>query len=316
MLYNQIKVNKYTHLTTRKPPFACEMSNIESITSCLVRCEGLSRVACTPDQIICRKQAKLSAETSKVRSGPKHPFTVECHQQPSRQRPSARPNRSLKMSASKPILRTCLNTRQAPSLLPLVQRRAESTARRHKKLLALPEAPSYTPSRSQPTLIFNPPSAAPSVYHTPLKFLPKEDKRRALYTAALAHTTTTSLRRQSSPIAAPGTPLSTTSHLPPRPSAALPAPVRAPYEKKYHLTVEDIEQIRALRLEDPDKWTRVKLAEKFGCSQFFVGMVAKAKDKAERVEAEHQKARERWGSRRREAREERGRRKMLWGRDL
>lgn len=219
------------------------------------------------------------------------------------------------MSASKSVLRTCLHTRQ-PSLLPRVQCRHESTARRHKKLLALPEAPSYTPSRPEPSLVFNPPSSAPSVYHTPLKFLPKDDKRRQMYTAALSYSNTTALRRQSSPVAAPGTPLSTGSYLPPRPSAALPAPVRTPYDKKYHLDEAQIAEIRRLRLGDPDKWTRVKLAEKFGCSQFFVGMVVKVPEKAARVSQEHEAAREKWGKRRREAREERERRKVLWGRDL
>ncbi|KAJ4330124.1 hypothetical protein N0V87_010271 [Didymella glomerata] len=219
------------------------------------------------------------------------------------------------MSASKSVLRTCLNTRQ-PSLLPRVQCRHESTARRHRKLLALPEAPSYTQSSSAPSLIFNPPSSAPSVYHTPLKFLPKDDKRRQMYAHALSASTSTALRHKTSFVAAPGTPLSSPSHLPPRPSAALPAPVRTPYDKKYHLSEAQIAEIRQLRLGDPDKWTRVKLAEKFGCSQFFVGMVVKVPEKAARVEAEHQGMREKWGKRRREAREERERRKILWGRDL
>lgn len=57
------------------------------------------------------------------------------------------------------------------------------------------------------------------------------------------------------------------------------------------------------------------LAQKFGCSQFFVGMVAKNEGRAAEVEREHQKARERWGERRRGAREDRARRKELWGRD-
>ncbi|KAF1924586.1 uncharacterized protein M421DRAFT_72122 [Didymella exigua CBS 183.55] len=219
------------------------------------------------------------------------------------------------MSASQSVLRTCLNTRQ-PSLLPRVQCRHESTARRHRKLLALPEAPSYTPSTTEPSLIFNPPSSAPSVYHTPLKFLPKDDKRRQMYSTALTQSTTAALRQRTSPVAAPGTPLSSPSFLPPRPSAALPAPVRTPYDKKYHLTEAEIAEIRKLRLGDPHKWTRVKLAEKFGCSQFFVGMVAKAPEKAASVELEHQAMREKWGKRRREAREERERRKILWGRDL
>lgn len=73
--------------------------------------------------------------------------------------------------------------------------------------------------------------------------------------------------------------------------------------------------MRQLRKEDPDKWTRVKLAERFGCSQFFVGMVAKNEIKAKKVEKEHARRREWWGKRRRGAREERGRRREGWGRD-
>jgi hypothetical protein len=76
-----------------------------------------------------------------------------------------------------------------------------------------------------------------------------------------------------------------------------------------------VAEIRRLRAADPDTWTRVKLAERFGCSQFFVGLVAKNKDKAEKVERAHEEMRNRWGVRRREAREDRVRRKSLWGRD-
>jgi hypothetical protein len=219
------------------------------------------------------------------------------------------------MSTCKTLLRICPLRRTQPSLGPLIQCRHESSTRRHKKLLALPEAPSYTSTRSEPTLIFNPPSSAPSPYHTPLKFLPKEDKRRQLFSTALTYSTAAAQRRQTSPIAAPGTPLHTASHLPPRPSASLPTPVREPYEKKYHLTDKEIAEIRQLRSQDPYTWTRVKLAEKYGCSQFFVGMVVKAKEKARVVEEGHEEMRRRWGARRREAREDRERRKEMWGRD-
>ncbi|KAF2450051.1 hypothetical protein P171DRAFT_405757 [Karstenula rhodostoma CBS 690.94] len=201
------------------------------------------------------------------------------------------------------------------SLLPRIQTRHESTTRRHKKLLTVQQAPSYTPTRPEPTLIFNPPSSAPSAYHTPLKFLPQNDKRRALYASFLSTSTQRAHRTATSPVAAPGTPLSASSFLPPTPSAHLPPPVRQPYEKKYHLTDVDIKEIQRLRAEDPDRWTRVRLAEKFGCSQFFVGMVAKNGVKAEKVAREHDRARGRWGEMRREARHERERRKELWGRD-
>jgi len=44
-------------------------------------------------------------------------------------------------------------------------------------------------------------------------------------------------------------------------------------------------------------------------------MVAKNPEKAEQVEREHAKSREKWGQRRRMAKEDRARRKELWGRD-
>lgn len=81
------------------------------------------------------------------------------------------------------------------------------------------------------------------------------------------------------------------------------------------MTAAQIEEMRALRARDAKTWTRVRLAERFGCSQFFVGMVAKNEGAAERVQREHEKARLRWGNRRRAAREDRGRRKEGWGRD-
>ncbi|KAF1972040.1 hypothetical protein BU23DRAFT_555549 [Bimuria novae-zelandiae CBS 107.79] len=219
------------------------------------------------------------------------------------------------MSTCKSAVRICTNPRQPSSLLPRIQCRHESTTRRHKKLLTVQQAPLYTPNRPEPTLIFNPPSSAPSAYHTPLKFLPQNDSRRALYASFLSTSTQAAHRTQTSPVTAPGTPLSTLSFLPPKPSAALPPAVRTPYEKKYHLTDVEIKEIQRLRTEDPVRWTRVRLAEKFGCSQFFVGLVAKNEAKAEKVSQEHERARSKWGTRRREARHERERRKELWGRD-
>ncbi|PVH96756.1 hypothetical protein DM02DRAFT_616974 [Periconia macrospinosa] len=229
------------------------------------------------------------------------------------------------MSTCKPLARVCVKTSQ-PNLLPRLQTRHESTTRRHRKLLIVPGAPSFTPSTPQPTLVFNPPSSAPNVYHTPLKFLPKDDRRRQMYASFLSSSTHAAHRTATPTIAQPGTPLHTTnvsplnnaptsSRLPPRPSSALPTPLRAPYEKTYHLTEADIKEIQRLRSENPDHWTRVRLAEKFGCSQFFVGMVAKNHEKATRVSEAHEAARARWGTRRREAREDRVRRKALWGRD-
>ena len=90
-----------------------------------------------------------------------------------------------------------------------------------------------------------------------------------------------------------------------------------PYEKKYHLREKEIEEIRRLRSEDPYKWSRAKLAEKFDCSPLFVGMVAEAT--SEKKAAEQKRLEEiqaKWGKRRRYAREDRGKRRELWGKDL
>ncbi|KAL6709359.1 hypothetical protein ACN47E_001766 [Coniothyrium glycines] len=221
------------------------------------------------------------------------------------------------MSTCKTLFRACPTPRAQPSssLTPLLQARHESTTRRHRKLLALPSTPSYTPTTSAPTIIFNPPSSAPNVYHTPPIFLPKHDKRRPLYAQEAARHTAAALRTQTPSIARTGLALTTPSLLPPRPSAPLPSPVRAPYQKTYSVTPAQMDEMRALRAADAQHWTRVRLAEKFSCSQFFVGLVARNADKAERVEREHEGRRAMWGERRRRAREERARRREGWGRD-
>ena len=77
-----------------------------------------------------------------------------------------------------------------------------------------------------------------------------------------------------------------------------------------------MDEIRRLRLEDPQKWSRKLLAEKFACSPFFVGMIAEASDKKKALErAKIEEVKERWGKRRRTAREDRAKRKQLWSMD-
>lgn len=77
-----------------------------------------------------------------------------------------------------------------------------------------------------------------------------------------------------------------------------------------------MEEIRKLRREDPDVWTRDKLAKKFDCSNLFVGIVCEASP--ERKEAQKQileAVKLKWGRRRRVAREDRAKRREIWGRD-
>ncbi|KAK4986732.1 hypothetical protein LTR50_005110 [Elasticomyces elasticus] len=181
------------------------------------------------------------------------------------------------------------------SLTPWVCRRNVASFRRTKNALRVRPDPSFTETAAaQDHIIFNPPSSAPNVYHTPLIFLPLNDPRRRLHMRAssLAH-----------PAAAQPAP------------HPLPPPVRPEEEKKYHLTPEEIAEIRRLRAEDPRRWTRVRLAEKFGCSQFFVSLCCSAPEIKEERDRDLEAIKKKWGRRKTEAREERQRRKEGWGRN-
>lgn len=182
-------------------------------------------------------------------------------------------------------------------LMPGFRRHASSSRRTAKKLRVKPDqtfTDSVLPDQINDHVVFNPPSSAPSVYQTPAAFLPPGDPRRRLL--AESH-----------------------SHVNPYedPDRRLPPPVRRlPQEKKYHLREEEITEIRRLRTIDPSVWTRKKLAEKFDCSQFFVGMVVQAtQEKKEKERQILENVKEKWGRRRRYAREDRAKRRDLWERD-
>lgn len=185
-------------------------------------------------------------------------------------------------------------------MLTFVNRRYQSSYRRTRSRLNIKPDASFLPSTTEPHdhIIYNPPPSAPNVYHTPTMFLPKTDRRRQLHEAA-----------------APRDPqLSTTSSAPP---SELPPPVRQPYQKRYHLTKEDMEEMRRLRREDPIEWSAKKLAKKFDCSSLFVGFVTEsiAKEKKEMQKQVAEVVKSRWGVKRRTAREDRALRKERWGRD-
>lgn len=184
-----------------------------------------------------------------------------------------------------------------PYLLPVFRRHASSSRRTAKKLRVKPDqtfTSSLPSDKIDDHVVFNPPSAPPSVYQTPLAFLPPTDPRRQLLATSLGH---------ASPYEDP--------------SRKLPPPVRQlPQKKKYHLREEEIAEIRRLRTTDPNVWTRTKLAQKFDCSQFFVGMVVQAsKEKKEKERQILENVKEKWGRRRRYAREDRKKRRELWERD-
>jgi hypothetical protein len=79
----------------------------------------------------------------------------------------------------------------------------------------------------------------------------------------------------------------------------------------------DIEEMRRLRREDPETWTRSALAEKFGCTQHFVALQAALKKPArkralKKREEEHHEKRERWSDRHQEVMAIRQRRREFW----
>ena len=145
-------------------------------------------------------------------------------------------------------------------------------------------------SPSQDHIIFNPPSAAPSVLHTPSIFLPKEDKRKQILVSRIQASTPTRL-----------------------------PPVIEKFKEmgvKHHLTETEIAEIHKLRSSDPFSWTAVKLARKFNCSAFFVRMCCEATEEVKELERKKvEERRAKWGTKRTRAREDRTKRKELALRD-
>ncbi|KAK9447778.1 mitochondrial 54S ribosomal protein mL58 [Limtongia smithiae] len=134
-----------------------------------------------------------------------------------------------------------------------------------------------------PGLTYNPPPSTSSPYETPDIFLPM-DKRIAIDRAE------------------------SLSYLPP--------PLRTIQEKTYHLTEENIAELRRLRYEDPAKWTRSKLGEKFGCSPFFAGMAAELPPDQLREQLKGKvKEQKKWGLYKRNARLQREKKKEGWRQD-
>ncbi|KAI8633976.1 hypothetical protein F5Y19DRAFT_416002 [Xylariaceae sp. FL1651] len=182
------------------------------------------------------------------------------------------------------------------SVLPSIAgRRHQSTTSRTKKALKIPPHPDFLiPKSGQNHIIYNPPASTPSVYHTPFKFLPKSDPRRQANLSQLLRSSS-DLHMSSS-------------------STALPPPSRTTEtrQKQYNVTREQVEEMRALRAEDPATWSVHKLAERFQCTPLFVMMCCKASPEHKSKERQRLEAiKARWGTIRTKAREERKKRKVL-----
>ncbi|BFZ65308.1 hypothetical protein YB2330_006473 [Saitoella coloradoensis] len=153
---------------------------------------------------------------------------------------------------------------------------------------ALPSGQIITVDERFGTLIYNPPSAAPSPLITPSAFIP-------------AHA------RVAAPAPNTSSPQASLETLPP----ALRN--KDKHEKKYHLTEKEFEEIRRLRAEGV---SRLEIARRFDCSPFAVGMVApQKKEVIEEQEKELKDRQKHWSKRKLNDRHDRVRRRALWGLD-
>lgn len=138
----------------------------------------------------------------------------------------------------------------------------------------------------------------PNVYHTPSLFLPKDDQRRLLQQASQTQ------------ISGDSTSASHKDH-------SLPPALKPVYEKSYHLGTQDFDRMRQLRAEDPYKWSVKALAKEFACSGVAVRMACEGlgKEKQEFQQKVTDAVKKTWGTKRRNAREERTLRREEWYRD-
>ncbi|KAF3932225.1 hypothetical protein ABW20_dc0110358 [Dactylellina cionopaga] len=243
-------------------------------------------------------------------------------------------------SSSMPMLQRSIPTarRRAAPLINLATRcsdiRHKSTTRRMTKALRLHPHASFVgtastipaksshppPSLSKaepissllPNIIHNPPAAAPTPHLTPKLFIPQDDPRYSAPSPTAILTTAPALAVE--PIAP--RPQLTGSDGETSPDKLPPALTR-PYQKTYHLSETDIQKIQRLRKSNPDKYSRNALAKMFGCSEFFIGMVAPTTDERKaKMLKKTEEVKEKWGKIRTFAREERSRRRVLWSKDL
>jgi len=143
-------------------------------------------------------------------------------------------------------------------------------------------------------ILFNPPSSTPTPYNTPFLFLPRTDPRRSANLQALF---------SSSPAPA---------------VQDLPSPVLDVGPKKYNVTPAQLEEMRGLRMADPETWSVNKLARKFDCSVVFVQRATAVPEfYRKQIVEDLERRRARWGPRRTKARDDKGRRlEMLWKGEL
>lgn len=189
-------------------------------------------------------------------------------------------------------------SRPAAASLQQQQVRQQSTRQRTGRMLKIRPHESFLPGEAVANhIVFNPPAAAPSVLNTPFKFLPPTDPRRRANLTSLLRTSAD--LHTGARVGADG------------PAPALDAARQVPMPT-YNVTREQVTEMRRLRAEDPAKWSVGALAEKFACSKLFVMMCCKASAEHRAEEKKRLEAiKARWGPIRRNAREERQKRRTM-----
>lgn len=184
--------------------------------------------------------------------------------------------------------------------LQVMQVRHKASAARTKRALNIPPHPSFLSADAasqQDTIIFNPPAAAPSVYHTPFTFLPRNDPRRRANLASLFE----SHFGGDAAAGASG-----------RSVEKLPVLAEHQVTSRGPITREEVEEMRALRSGDPQKWTVRALSTKYDMPMGFIMACCQAP--REKIEFERRKmelVRQRWGPAKRKAKEDKGRRREM-----
>ncbi|KAK8120540.1 hypothetical protein PG999_004660 [Apiospora kogelbergensis] len=163
------------------------------------------------------------------------------------------------------------------------QTRLQSTTRRTKKALKLPPHPSFLASAAEADhIIYNPRALR---------------RTSTILPSSSSHPRTRGGKPSSQPFCA-SIPALEDKHQTPTP--------------KYNVTREQVAEMRALRAADPMKWSVVRLAEKFECSNLFVMMCCKASAEHQAKERERKEAiKSSWGPIRTQAREDRKKRRTL-----
>lgn len=192
------------------------------------------------------------------------------------------------------------------------QVRAKATSARTRRALNIPPHPSFLSTDPKlldgDTIIFNPPSSAASVYHTPFKFLPKTDPRRRANLASLfeSHFNTATATATASVAAAAVPAAVDASHMGP---VVMPKPE---FADRPPVTKAEVEEMRQLRHDDPHRWNVKALSDKYQIPQSFVMACCQAPK--EKIEFERKKLElvaRRWGAAKRKAKEDKERRREM-----